>query len=171
MRQAALARREHRPADAHRDYAAAVALCRQTGEQRSLVHALKGLGQIEQDRGRGDAAQPMYEEAVAICRTLEDPLLLAHSVRHLGDIHLDAGRLANAEPCLVEALEIYRAQNGTQPGDLANAIRPMAILTESTGRIEESRTLWEEARELYARGGIQAGVDECAAHLTRLRGR
>jgi tetratricopeptide (TPR) repeat protein len=161
---AQLARKEHRLADAHRDLVEAVSLCRQAGEQRTLVRALKALGQIERDLGQGDAARPLYEEAVSICREEGDPLLLAHTIRHLGDIHQDAGRLTEAEPCYHEALALYRSRQAN-PLDLANAIRPLALLKEATGKREEARPLWEEARELYVAVNVRAGVAECSARL------
>ncbi len=168
MRQADRARRENRPADAHRDWADAVVLCRQAGVQRELVRALKGLGQIERDLGRGDAARPLYEEAVAICREEGAPLALAHTVRHLGDIHQDAGRAELAEPCYHEALALYRRHKKPPPLDLANALRPLAILKEDAGEVEEARRLWEEARDLYAAANVREGVAESAARLARL---
>ena len=166
---AQLARREHRLADAHRDLVEAVRLCRQSGERRDLIRALKALGQIERDLGRGDAARPLYEEAVTISREDGDPLMLAHTIRHLGDIHRDAKRLADAELCYHEALALYRAHE-TDPLDLANAIRPLAILKEATGKAEEARPLWEEARELCMAVNVQEAVAECAARLARLNG-
>jgi hypothetical protein len=42
MERANQARREHRLADAHRDFVEAVALSRHKGMQRDLVQALKG---------------------------------------------------------------------------------------------------------------------------------
>jgi len=167
MGAAQLARREHRLADAHRDLVEAVRLCRQSGERRNLVRALKALGQIERDLGQGDAARPLYEEAVTICREDGDPLMLAHTIRHLGDIHQDAERLADAELCYHEALALYRAHK-TEPLDLANAIRPLAILKEATKKAEEARPLWEEARELYTAVNVQVAVAECSARLARL---
>jgi tetratricopeptide (TPR) repeat protein len=164
---AQLARREHRLSDAHRELVEAVRLCRQSGERRSLIQALKALGQIERDLGRGDAARPLYEEAVALCREDGDSLMLAHTIRHLGDIHRDAKCLADAEPCYQEALALYRAGTA-DPLDLANAIRPFAILKEATGKPDEARPLWEEARELYAAVNVQVAVDECSARLARL---
>jgi len=164
------ARRENRPADAHRDFLAAVSLCRQTGAHHELVRALKGLGQIERDRGQGDEARPLYEEAVALCREAGDPLDLAHTVRHLGDIHQDAARLELAEPCYDEALAIYRSNEGTPTLDLANAVRPMAILKEAAGEVEEARRLWEEAGKLYEAVNVQPGVAESSARLARLGG-
>jgi len=162
------ARLEDRSADAHRDYAAAVGLCRQTGARRELIRALKGLGQIERDLGNGNAALPLYEEAVAICREENDPLLLAHTVRHLGDIHRDAGQAGSAEPCYVEAIALYRNDEQTEPLDLANAIRPLAILKDDAGEVEEAMRLWAEARDLYAVANVPKGVAESSRRLTRL---
>lgn len=168
MRRATRARREDRLVEAHRDYAAAVAICRQTGVPRELVQALKGLGQIERDRGNADAARSLYEEAVAFCGKLDDPLTLAHTVRHLGDIHKDAGRTEMAEHCYDKALALYRGHERTPPLELANAIRPLAILTDDAGRVQEARRLWEEARSLYAAANVQEGVAESSARLARL---
>ena len=133
-----------------------------------MVRALEGLGQIERDLGRGDAALPLYEEAVRICRDGGDALRLAHTIRHLGDIHQDAARLELAEPCYREALAIYRSHHRTAPLDLANAIRPFAILHETLGRREQAIDLWKEARDLYAGLNLQAGVVESKQHLARL---
>jgi tetratricopeptide (TPR) repeat protein len=168
MKRAAQARREGHLADAQRDYAAAVAICRRIDAPRELVQALKGLGQIERDLGQGDAARTLYEEAVTICRELHDLGTLAHTVRHLGDLHQDAGRMELAEPCYQEALALYRGDERTAPLDLANAIRPLAILREYAGRVEEAKRLWEEARGLYASAHVQEGVDESTARLARL---
>ncbi|MCX5658814.1 MAG: tetratricopeptide repeat protein [Planctomycetota bacterium] len=168
LQQAHQARRERRPADAHRSMLEVVALSRSAGTRRELIDALKGLGQIERDLGRGEAARPLYEEAVALCRAEADPLLLAHTVRHLGDIHQDAGRLTLAEPCYHEALALYRADPGTPKLDLANAVRPLALLKEAGGNRDEARKLWAEAKSLYEATHVSAGVDECAAHLADL---
>jgi len=168
MKAANRARLEGRPADAHRDYAEAVAICRQSGAQRELIKALKGLGQIERDLGRGDAALPLYEEAVAACREAGDPLMLAHTVRHLGDIHQDARRNELAEPCYVEAIAIYRSNALTEVLDLANALRGLAILKDDAGEAEEAKRLWTEARDLYAAANIQPGIAESSLRLARL---
>jgi tetratricopeptide (TPR) repeat protein len=166
MENAHLARKEHRLADAHCDLVEAVSLCRQAETRPNLVRALKALGQIERDLGRGDAARPLYEEALVLCREEGDALMLAHTVRHLGDIHQDAGRMTEAEGCYDEALALYR-QTHMSPLDLANAIRPLAILKDTVGKGEGARPLWEKAKELYAAAGVREGVAECTARLAR----
>lgn len=84
----------------------------------------------------------------------------APTVRHLGDNHLDGGRLELVEPCNHEALAFYRENERTAPLDVANAIRPLAILKEQNGEAEEAKLLWAEARELYAAIEVHAGVAE-----------
>ena len=166
-----LARREGRSADALREFSEAVALCRQGGTPRDLIEALKGLGQIERDMGRGDAALPLYVAAVKLCRKESDALLLAHTVRHLGDIHQDAGRFDDAEPCYREALAIYRSETATGKLDLANALRPFAILQEQRANKDEAIRLWSEARDLYDAVGVREGVEEATRRLAYLSAR
>jgi tetratricopeptide (TPR) repeat protein len=168
MHQADRARTENRLADAHRDFVAAVQLCRRIGVRRELVRALKGLGQVERDLGHGEEARLLYEEAVALCREQGDPLALAHTVRHLGDTYHDAGRLQLAEPCYREALALYRNHEQALPLDLANAIRPLAILKEHEGDLAVATELWTEVRNLYASVNVQEGFDESSARLARL---
>ena len=165
--QANLARKEQRLADAHRDLTEAIALCRQAGTRSELVRALKALGQIDRDRGGHEAARPLYEEAVALCREEGDPITLAHTIRHLGDIYRHSGDMTQAEPCYNEALALYRSHKPS-PLELANAIRPLAILKDAVGEVEVARGLWEEARDLYEAAKVREGVAECSARLARL---
>ena len=146
----------------------AVAICREVGAQRELVHALRKLGHVEQELGRDEATRALYEEAVAMSRTHGDTLLLAHSVRHVGDHHRRVGRTEAAEACYDEALVLYRDHERPPKLDFANAVRPMAILKEDAGKVEEAKALWREARDLYADVNVQEGVDECSQHLARL---
>ena len=135
---------------------------------RELIEALKGLGQIERDLGRLEPARELYDEATSLCRQGQDVLLLAHTVRHLGDIHRSAGRPDLAEPCYDEALALYRGDERTDPLDLANAVRPLAILMEEAGQANKAASLWNEARELYVAAAVPAGAEESAARLARL---
>src|SRR5580765_2441380 len=167
--QAAQARRDHRPADARRDLIEAVSTCRKTEERQRLAGALTGLGQIERDLKNPGAALQHYEEAAAIYRSAGKPLKLAHTVRHIGDIHQDEGRLQPAEPYYHEALAIYRAHKETPPLDLANAIRGLALLKSSIGATQEAKALWEEARDLYAAVGVEAGVRESARRIAQIK--
>jgi len=146
------------------------ALCRAVDDNRELATALRRLGHVEQDAGRGDAAARCYQEAVAAARRTGDPLVLAHAIRHLGDAHRAARRFAPARTCYAEALALYAECREPPPPvlDRANVIRRMAILEEALGEGGEARRLWQEARALYAAVPIAAGVAECEENLARL---
>jgi tetratricopeptide (TPR) repeat protein len=76
--------------------------------------------------------------------------------------------LEQAAPHYNEALEIYRSHARTPPLDLANAIRGFALLKGNTGDTEEAKQLWQEARDLYAQVGVEAGVAGADAQIARL---
>lgn len=168
FRRGMAARREGRPTKALRHMKAAIALAREHDVPVALARALHGLANVERDRGRTDAALRLYREAVPLCRRGDDPLVLAHTVRHLGDVLRELGAAAAAEPCYAEALALYRAQPSAAVLDVANAVRPLAIVRETLGEHDEARALWREARDLYREAGVEAGVAESAAHLARL---
>lgn len=134
---------------------------------------LARVARAQELRKRGEAARPRdgtiarqcYEESVALLRQLDRPLMLAHTVRHLGDVYCESGLRELAESCYDEALTLYRNQPDRSPLDLANAIRSLAVL-----RSEQARTLWEEAREIYAALGIDAGIKEATDRIMALCG-
>ncbi|MYH21498.1 MAG: tetratricopeptide repeat protein [Acidobacteria bacterium] len=159
---------EQAAAEVQRCLAKAVALFRAAGADRELAAALGKLGHAEEDAGRANAALACREEAVAVARRTGDPMPLAHAVRHLGDLHRKAGRLSEAEACYAEALALYGGQDDAPALDYANALRPMAILSETLGRAGEARILWRRARDLYGTVPVKEGVAECTEHLARL---
>jgi tetratricopeptide (TPR) repeat protein len=163
------ARREGRLVDAHHCFSEAIAQCRQGGSRSELIRALKGLGQIERDLDQSDAARPLYEEAVALCRKDGNAQALAQTIRHLADIHHTSGNVAAAEPCYQEAIDLYRGDPHTATLDLANAIRPLAILKSHTGQMADARQLWTEARKLYLAVNVADGAAECTYRLARMQ--
>ena len=151
-------------AGVHADLEKAVAICRDVGAKRELSMALGKLGHVVED---AEAKLACYVEAVAAARESGDARQVAHAVRHLGDVHRNAGRRAEAKGCYDEALNLCRSE-AAPTLDVANAVRPMAILKEDLGDREEALALWREARELYATVGIEEGVDEADRWIERL---
>lgn len=129
---------------------------------------LRRLGESQRRKSGTDGGVAAYEQAVALLRDGGDVIKLAHTIRHLGDVHVEQGRPEAAAPLYDEALALYRGHPSPPRMGLANAIRSQAVLKEQLGRREEAAGLWAEARELYAREGIQEGVDEASRHLARL---
>ncbi|MEJ6789710.1 hypothetical protein BrevBR_09155 [Brevundimonas sp. BR2-1] len=117
--------------------------------------------------GRPMEAAALYGQAADLARAAADPVLLAHALRHQGEILSIAGETAAAEAPLAEALEIVRALPGVEPLDLANAVRPLGILRAGAGHASAGELL-TEARGLYARAGVDAGVAEMDRRLATL---
>lgn len=137
------------------------------GSERRLVRALSGLGQIERDRSALDSAQRHYVAALNVSRALDDSLLIAGTARHLGDIFREIGLNEQAEPLLTEAISRYRRSLNTKVLDLANALRPLALLLASRGDASAARSLWQEARVLYSAVNVSAGTAECDAQIAK----
>jgi hypothetical protein len=81
---------------------------------------------------------------------------------------MEETQLARAQPLYEEALNAYRGSYETRILDLANTVRPFALLQEAAGNREQARALWEEARVLYGSLRVEEGVAECEAHLSSL---
>lgn len=128
------------------------------------LHELLTAARQARDRGALADASAHYEAALAVSRSCADPLHVAHIARHLGDVYRERGLQDPAERLLEESIAAYRGSLGTRVLDLANALRPLALLY---GARHDSRSaaLWREARTLYAAIQVSAGVAECDQHL------
>ena len=165
---AALALQERRVTDSRQHLSSAVTLLEQQDNPLALAGALRQLAEVERKLRDYTAAGGHYEAAVAIYRNAARYLTLAHAIRHLGDVYCEQGRADLAQPCLEEALTLYRQDPEAPSGDVANAIRSMAVLREGTGDKAAARALWQEARALYSALGISEGVKESSRRLERL---
>lgn len=114
------------------------------------------------------AARALYAEAAKIYADQNDSLAYAHTIRHIADMYLDESNLVEAKPLYEKSLEIYRGNLNTKLLDLANAVRPYALLHEKSGNLEAARQLWQEARNLYMSLRLEEGVRESDAHLAQL---
>lgn len=160
------ARREGHAADARAIFFKAVRSAAEAGDRPSLAEALCGLGQAERDIGNLPAARHHYQAAAVLYREIGPPARLAFALRHEADILREECLPAEAEPLYLEAEGIYRQQGGEAEIDLANTLRGLAFVYESSGRVDASRSLFEQARALYAKCNVQAGVAECEKKLS-----
>jgi tetratricopeptide (TPR) repeat protein len=136
-----------------------------------MPSATEFLSQGRQARkeNRLSAARTHYAEAAQIYRVQNDPLAYAHTIRHIADLHLDESNYSEAKALYEESLELYRGNLNTELLDLANTVRPYALLNEKLGNVDSATQLWQEARNLYASLRLEAGIDECEAHLAKLQ--
>jgi len=163
------ARREGQPADSRAIFLKAVRSAAEEGDRPSLAEALCGLGQAERDIGNLEAARHHYANAAVLYRQIGPPARLAYALRHEADILRESCVPAEAEPLYVEAEGIYRQQGEEAELDLANTLRGLALVNESSGRSDAARSLFQQACELYAECKVEAGVAECNKRLSQLR--
>jgi tetratricopeptide (TPR) repeat protein len=163
------ARREGRSADSRAVFLKGVRDASEVGDRPFLAEALCGLGQADRDIGNLEAARHQYANAAVLYRQIGPPERLAYALRHEADILRELCLPAEAEPLYVEAEGIYRQQGAEADLDLANTLRGLASVTESSGRPDASRSLFQQAGELYAKCGVEAGVAECNKRLSQLR--
>ena len=126
-------------------------------------------GRAARNEGNFPLARQCYAEAARIYREQNDTLAYAHTIRHMADIFQQEGNLVEAKPLYEESLELYRSNLDTKLLDLANTVRPFALLNETLGHAELALSLWEEARNLYRSLRIAAGVAECEGHISKLQ--
>jgi tetratricopeptide (TPR) repeat protein len=160
------ARSEGHAAESRAIFLKAVRSAAEEGDRQSLAEALCGLGQAERDIGNLQAARHHYQGATVLYREIGPPERLAFTLRHEADILRELCLPAEAEPLYVEAEGIYRHQGEGAELDLANALRGLALVYESSGRSDASRSLFEQARDLYAKCKVLAGVAECEEKLS-----
>lgn len=125
-------------------------------------------GKKARTEGLLDAARAHYAEAAEIYANEDNRLAYAHAIRHIADMFLHEAKYVDAKLRYEEALKIYRGNLDTKLLDLANTVRPYALLHEATGHLEAAREHWQEARNLYTSLRIDAGVEECSKHLSAL---
>ena len=134
----------------------------------ALVVALSVMAQIDQDAGRLDVATQRYAQAAEVCRRPPVSPRLPHVLRHLGILQLRAKNLLAAISCCEEALELRRGQPDTPALEMANTLRPLALIREAEGRKADAVGLWKEAASLYAAAGVESGVEESRSRLAAL---
>ncbi len=144
-----------------------LARARQPGPPGPRVAAYRAVASERLALGDTASAVELYNRAVEVARG-DESTLLPHTLRHLGDILRESGRLDAADRVYAEAMELYRAHAGTSMGDLANALRSLALMHEAAGRIGDAISAWSEARALYGQLGIAPGVEESDVALGRL---
>src|SRR5580698_2088869 len=160
------ARRENRIADSRAVFIQGVRSAAEQGDRPSLAEALSGLAQAERDIGNLEAARHHYANAAILYREIGPPERLAYAIRHEADLLRKEDRFAEAEPLYLEAASIYREQGDEAALDLANTLRGLALLAESSGKPDAAKSLWQEARQLYTKCNVQAGVAECDEKLS-----
>ena len=125
--------------------------------------------QFESDHDNYDAALEYCKQSVEFYKMSKIADRIAHSIRHMADLQRRLEQYAESEKHYREALEIYKDDNETQAGDLANALRGFSLVLEKREKMEEAIAAWEETRNAYGVCNLQEGVDEATSKINELQ--
>lgn len=124
--------------------------------------------QIKSDHNHPEKALDLCMQSLAYYIKANNLDRIAHSKRHIADIESFLGNDAKSENIYREAINIYRSNDTTAKGDLANALRGFGLILEKSNKTEEAILVWKETKALYLDCNLQAGVDEANERLKRL---
>lgn len=130
------------------------------------LHSFRG--QLLRDNDSRIEALEAYHESWESYDKHGEPSFTAHAIRHIADIEQEMGRFSDSQNHYQIALALYRSI--PEPGrlSLANALMGFASLQEKLKNVSIAKKLWSEARELYVKSKLEAGVEMCDAHLKAL---
>ncbi len=134
---------------------------------RRWLAMLEGEAQLA--RGHWPEAVTPLEEAVEAARAEGDPAALARCLGSLGRAHYRQGDFLQAAPRLEEALR----HGEPEAPERAAATRALADIRLREGRLDEARTLWQEALDLAHQMGSRDGEARARrgmAHVAALQG-
>ncbi len=140
---------------------------REVDRQRLWLLVLRGEALLA--RRAWDQAVDPLEKAALLADREADRTAQTRARAALGRVHYRAGRFASAEPLLREALA--HADEGAP--ERSSALRALADVALRAGRIDESRALWTQARELAEAMGSKDAVARSRrglAHVAAIEG-
>lgn len=131
---------------------------------REEADSLVERGRLARGEKRNADAAEFYEQAAKIFERLGIVTRSMHCLRHSAEIWLQAGEAARAQQQIAVVLQTYR-EHGADDLEMANTLRVSALVQEAAGDTASARSLWTEAREIYAAEEVQAGIEEADRHL------
>lgn len=113
------------------------------GDPAQAARALVSAGEIEEDAGRPEAAERLYERALELGRKPRDRRPEGLALRRLGRLAKARGELATATLLYRQGYEIAEAERDTEG---------MVVACQGLGNSYVDEGRWEEAHRWYALG-------------------
>ena len=130
------------------------------------------LGQILQDLGRYDEAQPLYAEALQTSQRLYgDDTATASAMNDLGVLEEKLSHLPEAESYFTAAFDLCR-RIGAEDDDVAlNAMSNLAAIYRIRGKYDQAEALTLESLDRYRQrfGEDDPNTLQIMSHLARLQ--
>ena len=157
----------------------ALTLARESGDRRSVAHALHGLSNVAMDEGQYERVSALLNECLSLARQMGDKWLIAMSLNNLAEVARLQGDFEQAVPMFEEGTQLL-----TELGSKSF----MAILMDGLGTIMQYQGHYDRALAIHTQcltlahemddrriialsleklAGVAAGTGraECAARL------
>ncbi len=116
----------------------------------------RGLGSVEQGRGRIAAAERCFDDALVVFRREQDDAQTAETLLRIGDLARRRGDQEITTRCSGEARQIMERLSGQ--GRVAAAFRFLAAVDRREGQLVEAERGMRRALDLYQRAGDQPNI-------------
>jgi tetratricopeptide (TPR) repeat protein len=113
------------------------------GDPAAAARLLIEAGEVEEDAGRGEAAEAFYRHALALGRKPRDRTAEGLALRRLARVARDGGRLDEAERLYRRGLEVAEASRETDGA---------VVACQGLGNVCVDQGRWDEAVRWYTRG-------------------
>jgi eukaryotic-like serine/threonine-protein kinase len=137
---------ESNPDEASRNFDAALAIARETGNQTEEGNDLNGLAVVASERGDYRTADRMYDDLLELARLRDDKWGIQMSLNNLGDDLRLEGRLDEARKAEEEAVAVSRT-SGQKIG-IADGLASLAQILELQGDLASAERDYKEALEV-----------------------
>jgi class 3 adenylate cyclase/tetratricopeptide (TPR) repeat protein len=136
----------------------ALSIYEELGDLQRQATVQNDMGAFAYWQGRWDDALRLYEQARLLREQVGNPVYAADCQLNIAEIFLDRGHLDRVEPLVVEALRVYRAAGFK--ARVALSKRHLGKLAAYSGRVDEARALFEEARAIFVEVGFSSEVND-----------
>lgn len=152
--------------DWRRTQEAGLAAARRSGHRRGQAHLLRGLGLLDNEQDRLDAAAVCFEQARALFVDVGDQVGEAGALDDLGVLHLLRGHPESALACLEPALALF-AKVGEEVG-VANVRFSMGMLHLDRGDYDQAEACLAAARPILEAAGDRFTLAQVLRKLSQL---
>jgi len=116
-----------------------------------LATTLNNLGQVYDQEGKYEQAEPLYKRCLRISEKIKGPNHpdVAISLKNLGQLYWEQGKYEESEALINRAMQIDEKALGPNDRQVANLANSLATLYASQGRYAESERLYKRALQIW----------------------
>jgi tetratricopeptide (TPR) repeat protein len=145
----------------------AIGVLERANDKAGIAYALEGLGVIERQEGRPEAALSLYERGIALARDVGENGRAARFVVLSGYCMVHLGRFRDAAAVFAEAADLFNKRSEVY--EEADACMSAGIAYRNLGETDEATRQYTKAADLFRSVDIDQKADDCEKEIVKLR--